>query len=216
MEKNIYGYVYLIVDNLTYRTYIGQHRFSKRQACWLEDSYMGSGLHLKNAQKKYGIEHFEKFLIQYCYSEEELDKQELFWIKRYKSLGKAEYNIHIRAYYNHNRPSPKERSIKALVDWTKKYGHSEEWKKEISQKLKGHKDFTTPEGIEKMRKSIKARYDAGFKVWNKRRTKCVETGEVFESQRAAAKHYDIAPSALCHVVNKPNKTSCGYHWIWED
>lgn len=39
---------------------------------------MGSGKHLKFAINKYGIENFEKFLVQYCNSKEELDKQEIF------------------------------------------------------------------------------------------------------------------------------------------
>ena len=54
---------------------------------------MGSGKLLKLAKKKHGIENFEKFLIQYCYSKEETDKAEKFWIAEYRSRGKAEYNI---------------------------------------------------------------------------------------------------------------------------
>lgn len=54
---------------------------------------MGSGKILKQAQVKEGIENFEKFLIQYCYSKEETDKAEKFWIAEYRKRGKAEYNI---------------------------------------------------------------------------------------------------------------------------
>lgn len=84
------GYIYLIVNKLNGKTYIGQRRTKKNYNL---DSYMGSGVWLKNAKNKYGLENFEKFLIQYCNSEEELNKKEIFWIAEYRKRGKAEYNI---------------------------------------------------------------------------------------------------------------------------
>ena len=83
-------YIYLIVNKVNGKTYVGQRKSSKE---WYADSYMGSGKHLKAAQNKYGIENFEKFLIQYCYSKEETNKAEKFWIAEYRRRGKAEYNI---------------------------------------------------------------------------------------------------------------------------
>ena len=83
-------YIYLIVNKVNGKTYVGQRKSSKK---WYEDKYMGSGKLLKPAKKKYGIENFEKFLIQYCYSKEETDKAEKFWIAEYRRRGKAEYNI---------------------------------------------------------------------------------------------------------------------------
>ena len=83
-------YIYLIVNKVNGKTYVGQRKSSKE---WYNDGYMGSGKLLKPAKKKYGIENFEKFLIQYCYSQEETDKAEKFWIAEYRSRGKAEYNI---------------------------------------------------------------------------------------------------------------------------
>ena len=83
-------YIYLIVNKVNGKTYVGQRKSSKE--CY-KDNYMGSGKLLKKAKKKYGIENFEKFLIQYCYSKEETDKAEKLWITEYRSRGKAEYNI---------------------------------------------------------------------------------------------------------------------------
>ena len=85
------GYIYLIVNKLNGKTYVGQKRLYTKE--WNNDNYFGSGKHLKCAQKKYGIENFEKFLIQYCKSIDELNQQEAFWIEHYRKLGKAEYNI---------------------------------------------------------------------------------------------------------------------------
>lgn len=82
-----YGYIYIIRNNITGETYIGQHKSSE-----LWDSYMGSGVKLRKAQKKYGIENFEKYIICYVATEEEANEAEHYWIDVYKSQGKAEYN----------------------------------------------------------------------------------------------------------------------------
>ena len=39
----------------------------------------------------------------------------------------------------------------------------------------------------------------------------VETGEIFQSMRAAERHYNVAFGAIGHAVRK-GKTSLGYHW----
>ena len=83
-------YIYLIVNKVNGKTYIGQRKSLKE---WYEDKYMSSGKLLKKAKIKYGIENFEKFLIQHCYSKEEVNKAERFWIAEYRSRGKSEYNI---------------------------------------------------------------------------------------------------------------------------
>lgn len=86
----MYGYIYMIVNKINGKTYIGQRKFNGE---WYEDKYMGSGKRLKCTKKHYGIENFEKFLVQYVKTKEEADKQEKFWISEYRKRGKAEYNI---------------------------------------------------------------------------------------------------------------------------
>ena len=87
----MYGYIYLIVNNISGKTYIGKRKLYNKK--WNEDGYMGSGCHLKNSQAKYGIENFEKFLITWTYSEEDACEKEKFWIAEYRKRGKAEYNV---------------------------------------------------------------------------------------------------------------------------
>lgn len=87
----MYGYIYLIVNNINGKTYVGKRKLYNKN--WNEDGYMGSGHHLKNSQNKYGIENFEKFLITWTYSEEDACKKEKFWIAEYRHRGKAEYNV---------------------------------------------------------------------------------------------------------------------------
>ena len=87
----MYGYIYLIVNNINGKTYVGKRKLYNKN--WNEDGYMGSGHYLRRSQNKYGIENFEKFLITWTYSEEDACEKEKFWIAEYRRRGKAEYNV---------------------------------------------------------------------------------------------------------------------------
>ena len=82
----MYGYIYLIVNKIDGKTYVGKHKLYDKK--WDEDNYMGSGIKLKPAQEKYGIENFEKFLIAWTSSEEDACEKEKFWIAEYRRRGK--------------------------------------------------------------------------------------------------------------------------------
>jgi hypothetical protein len=66
-------YIYKIINKINGRWYIGKHIGS-------DPNYMGSGKLLKKAYKKYGIENFEKIILETCDSEEELNLKEAKWI----------------------------------------------------------------------------------------------------------------------------------------
>ena len=113
-------YIYRITNKINGKTYIGQHKYKK-----LNDNYMGSGKLVRRAQKKYGMENFEKEIlysrIQY---KETADDMEIFAITKERALGKAEYNIADGGTGGN------------LVEGTR---FSEEHKRRISEALKGHK-----------------------------------------------------------------------------
>ena len=172
----MYGYIYLILNKVNGKTYVGKHKSSKR---WFEDNYMGSGTSaLKPAKEKYGIENFEKFFIQYCYSLEELNCQEQFWIAHYRSLGKAEYNISDGGEFGYTK------------GFLHKH-HSEETKKKISESGKckhNHKGKNNPrygkKWTEEQRKMLSESHKKHpNKVWNKgiKRTDLVDTQMVYEN-----------------------------------
>ena len=82
-------YIYRITNKINGKTYIGQHKYKK-----LNDSYMGSGIHIKRAIKKYGIENFEKEILEFDIPNVDLANDwEQMYIMFERAKGKAEYNI---------------------------------------------------------------------------------------------------------------------------
>lgn len=59
-------YIYRITNLINGKTYIGKHEYKD-----LNDKYMGSGVHLRRAQKKYGIENFRKDILVFNISKRE-------------------------------------------------------------------------------------------------------------------------------------------------
>ena len=118
MRRNKVYCIYRITNKLNGKTYIGQHKYKK-----LNDNYMGSGIHIKRAIKKYGKENFAKEIlysrIQY---KETADDMERFAIAKERVLGKAEYNI---------TPGGQGGALH------KGMHHSEKTKKKISEAMKG-------------------------------------------------------------------------------
>lgn len=63
--------IYQITNNVNGKIYIGMHQTKD-----LNDDYMGSGIKLRNAYKKYGIENFKKDILFILNSREEMIQKE--------------------------------------------------------------------------------------------------------------------------------------------
>lgn len=135
----MYGYIYLIVNNINGKTYVGKRKFRSSNQKWSTDGYMGSGSHLKNSQDKYGIKNFSKFLITWTYSEEDACEKEKFWIAEYRSRGKAEYNIEAggQGGYHGNICEETRKKISKAMKGKKLAPRSEEHRRKISEANKG-------------------------------------------------------------------------------
>lgn len=59
-------YIYRITNKINGKTYVGKHEYKK-----LDDSYMGSGVLLKKAKKKYGMKNFKKEILVFNISKQE-------------------------------------------------------------------------------------------------------------------------------------------------
>jgi hypothetical protein len=80
-------YIYKIINKINGKWYIGKHNGS-------DPNYMGSGKLLKQAYKKYGIDNFEKVILETCSTDEELNLREIEWIKSTNALSDTNcYNL---------------------------------------------------------------------------------------------------------------------------
>lgn len=184
----MYGYIYLIVNSINHKTYVGQKKLKSK--AWDKDYYLGSGFLIKKAIKKYGKENFEKFLIQFCGTKEELDKQEIFWIAEYKKRGLAQYNIAIGGqggalFKGHKHSEESKKKIAAQKGWKQSesakiriskahmgelnpfYGkkHSEETLEKMKSSHKGHKASFSGHHSEESKKRISEAIK-GQRWWN--------------------------------------------------
>ena len=131
-------YIYRITNNINHKTYIGQHKYYK--SLLVEDDYMGSGVILKKAQKKYGIENFSKEIITIAMSRSEANVLEKYYIaKERKENTYGCYNIADGGYTSVEFTHTPESRMKAL-ETRKRNGNlklSEETKRKISEATKG-------------------------------------------------------------------------------
>lgn len=85
-------YIYLIQNMVNGKTYIGQRKCPKNKTPET-DYYMGSGVYLRSAKKKWGIKNFKKSILEVCETKDEADFLEKRYIRFYRLAGWAEYNI---------------------------------------------------------------------------------------------------------------------------
>lgn len=89
VELKMFNYIYLITNQINGKIYIGKHSTNK-----LNDRYMGSGIAVKNAIQKYGIENFSKDYLVFCDTKEQLNWLERYYIKKYNAQNsEIGYNI---------------------------------------------------------------------------------------------------------------------------
>ncbi len=121
----MYGYIYVTTNTVNGKIYVGQHKSDK-----FDSWYIGSGLRLKNAVKKYGRDKFTVRLIDTAETKEELNEKEIYWIKKLDSRNPD-------VGYN-------------LAKGGKGHPLSGDTRKRISEALKRY--YATPEAKEQLRK----------------------------------------------------------------
>lgn len=83
------SYIYLITNKVNGKQYVGQHHYDGEG---MDASYKGSGVLLKQAYKKYGVENFTMEVIEYC-SDASLDYLEVKYISDYNTKTPNGYNL---------------------------------------------------------------------------------------------------------------------------
>lgn len=110
----MYGYIYKTTNLINNKFYIG-----KREKSSFDEKYYGSGIHLKNAINKYGIENFDREIVEWCSSRTELCERERYWIKvlnaqnpeiGYNIADGGDGGVHLCGDKNPSRINPRKQS----------------------------------------------------------------------------------------------------------
>lgn len=159
----MYGIVYVTVNKINGKRYIGQHKTSREK-----DSYLGSGKILKEAIKTYGRKNFERYTLYRAETEEELDQKEIEFISAFNATHNPKYyNINeggnVNRMCGENNPMYGKRG--SLAPW---YGrrHTDEEKELMREHMTGENNpnygkTLSQEQREKISKSTK-----GKKHWH--------------------------------------------------
>ena len=152
-----YGFVYVTTNLINGKRYIGQKKISNRRYDYY-DKYLGSGKILINAIKLYGAENFEKTIISFAYSQDELDQLETELILFFDAANSDDYyNISLGQTHNGwelKTDEEKKEIISRATESRKKWRQNltEEEKKTISEKCKKNCDWNNMSDIEKENK----------------------------------------------------------------
>lgn len=90
MEQQKYYFIYQTTNKINGKIYIGKHETND-----LNDGYLGSGKLLWKAIEKYGIENFERTILFFCESRNELNAKEAEIVNEEFVLRKDTYNLKV-------------------------------------------------------------------------------------------------------------------------
>lgn len=137
------GYIYKTINLINNKIYIGQHKCS-----YFDTKYYGSGKLLKKAIDKYGISNFNCSILEECFSEEELNEKEIHYIALYKStLPSIGYNLSDGGFV------PRMSGIHN-PNYGKHPVRNDEFKRNVSEKMKGHPYWSVKHHSEETKKKL--------------------------------------------------------------
>ena len=93
-----YGYVYKITNCINGKIYVGIHKHCGPE---IDFRYWAGGIMINRALEKYGKNNFQRDIIEWCYSKEELNNKEEYWIKKLDCCN-PEVGYNIAAGGSHN------------------------------------------------------------------------------------------------------------------
>ncbi len=222
--------IYIITNLINGKRYIGQSIDIKRRFWDHRCVSHERNRHLRFALMKYGKENFKYEVLEEC-KEDELDEREKFYIEKLN----PEYNVleggqssrggmtdEIKAALSEsgkrqweNLPEDRKKQIVSnnLVGPRKGHPVSEDTREKLRKANIGKKQ--SDETIQKRKEAMRIKKENG---WSRdgsctfKKVICIETGQVFESVKAAASAFGIAPTRISSVLKKRQETTAGLHF----
>lgn len=202
------GIIYKTVNQVNGKIYVGRDKHNNPK-------YMGSGVLIILAFKKYGKENFIKEILEEC-NNNELDDREKFWIKELKSQDpKIGYNIadggHNDFTMNDYVKSKISKTLKGKYTGENAFRHglklSEEHKRKLTERagrLKG-KTFEQIFGEEKA-KEMKSKISGSHKGVKKSREHCIAISKSKKGKPLTQKQHEaISRGMIGHIVTEETK-----------
>ena len=225
----MFGIVYVTVNKVNGKKYIGQHKCSDEN-----DKYLGSGKTLKKAIEKYGKENFNRITLYRAETEEELDKKEIEFIAAFRATERNDYynitegGLSYRKMVGVNNPSFGKRGPLSPNYGSKR---SEATKQKMSKSQKGHPSNMTEEMKKKISKTMKAhgtkpcalayqrlKGKKGYSHAGRphKHVLCIELGVVFESQSEIERKLGIPQANIYKVLNGIRPKAGGYTFAYTE
>ena len=193
--------IYLHRNKSNGKVYIGQ-TIQPIESRWKNGNGYKTCTYFYNAIQKYGWENFDHLILEQNenWTQEELDNKEKEYILLFKS-NNPQFGYNICGGGSNIAPN----ALPKALEWMK--NHPEFGKARAADMLKWQQEH--PEEILKMRRINAAKATNA----RKRKVKCIETEEIFESaSEAARKIPNTTQSKICMVCRGQRKTCGGYHW----
>jgi group I intron endonuclease len=201
--------IYKIINVINNKVYIGSSsnilkRFNEHKSYLRKNKH--PNYYLQCSWNKYGKDNFEFHIVEECYEDILVDRED-FWMRYYDSMNRDKgYNLVLADRHDISEETRNKMSLARIgkTPWNKGKKLSEETKKEISKTKTGQKH--TKESKEKISNSL---------LGNKRTVGYKHTEETKEKIRAAAmgnkramgnKHTEEAKEkiGMAHIGNKYN------------
>lgn len=219
-------YIYKITNKINSKIYIGQTtqklhtRWGQHKSDAVTRRYH-SVLH--RAINKYGVENFEIEIIIQCSTLDELNTQEIHYIKLGNTLVPNGYNVAIGGKNNKHTPE----ILKKMSDAQKgekshQFGkpRSKETKEKIAAAQRGNKNHKFGKVVTKVQRHKHSialigrpktqEHKTNIGLANRKRVMCNETHKIYESISEAAKDIAVSPTRISTVLSGVRKHTKGF------
>lgn len=210
------SYIYLVTNKINGKQYVGQHKFN---GIGMDNKYIGSGVLLHKAYKKYGFENFTIELLEEC-NDEDLNPLEQLYIEHYNTLSPNGYNLTKGGDGHFGYVTPDYVKLK-ISQSLKGFEFTEDRRKNISNALvgvipwnKGKTNVYDNETKLKISESLKNNPKISKKVYQYDKDFIFISD--YPSASEAHRKTNIKVSHIIECCNNKRKTAGGYIWKYDE